>query len=214
MHDKSMPATTLKTTTAPCEETHGAAKKVHQKMKNTTISQAVDSLKIRPRLPVVALLLLAFTSCQPVDAAHSIGQNASVLFNNGIEFDSSHTKADSRHHAAFFTSVHNATCAPSMAGRGGEPSGCRFLSAGLSTLPRARHPRLTAGASQTLTKEATMPGIALRTFRALFPLSARPVSTLPTMADARHLAAQLVAQNKRVLIQRAAYGFTVSEVKA
>lgn len=59
-----------------------------------------------------------------------------------------------------------------------------------------------------------MPRIALRTFRALFPVYAVPVSTLPTLAEARALAALLVSRGKRVAIQSAAQGFAVSEVTA
>ncbi len=64
-------------------------------------------------------------------------------------------------------------------------------------------------ASVTLTKEASMPGITLRAFRALFPRTTRPVSTLPNEAEARALAALLVAQGQRALIHRTATGFAV-----
>ncbi|NDV12488.1 hypothetical protein [Crenobacter caeni] len=59
-----------------------------------------------------------------------------------------------------------------------------------------------------------MPSITLRAFRAVFPLSARTVSTMPTLAEARALAALLVSMGKRVVIQSAAQGFTVAEVAA
>ncbi|RQW23308.1 hypothetical protein EHS17_14395 [Rhodobacteraceae bacterium CH30] len=59
-----------------------------------------------------------------------------------------------------------------------------------------------------------MPSIALRTFRAIFPLFAYPVATVAHEAEARALAALLVAQGKRATIQRAEQGFTVSEVAA
>ena len=59
-----------------------------------------------------------------------------------------------------------------------------------------------------------MPRIALRVFRALFPLVSRPVSTLSNEAQARALAALLVAQGKRASITHDQNGFTVSEVAA
>lgn len=149
-----------------------------------------------------------------LDDKRIVANNPRVLFNNGTGFSRLNRMADSRHHAAFFTSTHHATRAPSMAGRGGEPSGCRFHSAGLLTPPRARHPRLAAGASLTLRMEATMPSIALRAFRAVFPLHAYRVSTVATLPEARALAALLVASGKRAVIQPAAAGFAVAEVCA
>ncbi|MXR36692.1 hypothetical protein [Craterilacuibacter sinensis] len=59
-----------------------------------------------------------------------------------------------------------------------------------------------------------MPNSIRRAVRALFPLTARPVSTLPNLSEARALAALLVAQGRRVSIAPAAHGFTVSEVAA
>ncbi|WP_199155697.1 hypothetical protein [Chromobacterium sp. ASV23] len=57
-----------------------------------------------------------------------------------------------------------------------------------------------------------MPGITLRAFRALFPQVTRPVSTLPNEAQARALAALLVAQGQRALIHRTAAGFAVEVI--
>lgn len=59
-----------------------------------------------------------------------------------------------------------------------------------------------------LTKEATMPSIA-RALSRLFPATAVPVSTLPTLAEARALSALLVAQGRRAVFHRTAQGFTV-----
>ena len=50
-----------------------------------------------------------------------------------------------RRASGFFVFVSRYWCAFSMAGRSGEPSGCRFQDAGLLTLPRASRPRLAAG---------------------------------------------------------------------
>lgn len=206
----------VKTTTAPCAATHGAAGNTVDSSsgaQHSTLRQGIDCVRFHPRVLFWLLVLGSLNACQPVDAAANLGDNAPVPFNSGTGFDSPNSKADSRP-AAIFTSVINATRAPSMAGRGGEPSGCRFLTAGLSTLPRACHPRLTAGSGSKPSKEATMPSVALRTFRALFPVCAIPVSTLPTLPEARALAALLVARGKRVAIQPAAQGFAVSEVTA
>ncbi|WP_169829010.1 hypothetical protein [Chromobacterium amazonense] len=57
-----------------------------------------------------------------------------------------------------------------------------------------------------------MPNIALRAFRALFPKATRPVSTLPNEAQARALAALLVAQGQRALIHRTVAGFAVEVI--
>ncbi|ERE07082.1 hypothetical protein [Pseudogulbenkiania ferrooxidans] len=57
-----------------------------------------------------------------------------------------------------------------------------------------------------------MPHIALRAIRALFPQVTRPVSTLPNEAQARALAALLVAQGQRALIHRTAAGFAVEVI--
>ncbi|MEN7430595.1 hypothetical protein VA599_07535 [Chromobacterium sp. TRC.1.1.SA] len=57
-----------------------------------------------------------------------------------------------------------------------------------------------------------MPGIILHAFRALFPATAIPVSTLPNEAQARALAALLVAQGQRALIHRTAAGFAVEVI--
>lgn len=172
-------------------------------------------LSRRMKQGLIVGVVLALFSCQPVDATANLGDNALVPFNSGTGFSSPNDIGGQPPLAAIFTSVHNATRAPSMAGRGGEPSGCRFLCPGLLTLPRACHPRLAAGSgSDSDIGGTTMPRIALRTFRALFPLTAVPVSTLPTLAEARALAALLVSRGKRVAIQPAAQGFAVSEVTA
>ncbi len=146
---------------------------------------------------------------------HQQRHNAPVPFNSGTGFGDLTTSADSRL-AAFFMSVCNTIGAPfSMAGRGGDTFGY----AG-SDVP-VRQPRHVPAtpvwrriAGPTLTSEATMPSIALRVVRALFPVFSVPVSTVPTHAQACAMARLLVSQGKRVAIAPAAQGFTVSEVKA
>lgn len=59
-----------------------------------------------------------------------------------------------------------------------------------------------------------MPQALTRALRALFPVTTVAVSTLPTLAEARALAALLVAHGRRACIAPAARGFTVSEVVA
>ena len=91
-------------------------------------------------------LVLAPVFCQQIDAVANLGDNTSVLFNSGTGFSSlNHTKADTAAQAAFLCPS-NAIRAPSMVGRGGEPSGCRFLGAGLLTLPCACPPPFSSGA--------------------------------------------------------------------
>ena len=142
--------------------------------------------------------------------------NPPVPFNNGPGLATGYKKADSRL-AAIFTSVCNTIGASfSMAGRGGDTFGY----AGSFLPVRQPHhvpatPRLaTRARASQLKKEATMPSIALRAIRALFPVFSVPVSTVPTHAQAYAMARLLVSQGKRVAIAPAAQGFTVSEVKA
>ncbi|KZE25329.1 hypothetical protein AVW16_03240 [Crenobacter luteus] len=57
-----------------------------------------------------------------------------------------------------------------------------------------------------------MSHIIPRALSRLFPVFSSPVSTLPTLAEARALAALLVSRGKRVSIAPAAHGYTVAEV--
>ncbi|TCP10893.1 hypothetical protein EV683_11710 [Crenobacter luteus] len=57
-----------------------------------------------------------------------------------------------------------------------------------------------------------MTHIIPRALSRLFPVFAVPVTTLPTLAEARALAALLVSRGKRVSIAPAAHGYTVAEV--
>lgn len=59
-----------------------------------------------------------------------------------------------------------------------------------------------------------MPKCIHRAMRTLFPLHAVPVSTVPTQAEARALAALLTTTGKRALVYAAPAGFTVSKVAA
>ena len=149
-----------------------------------------------------------------VDWKLAMVNNDHALFNSGASFDRLNTKADSRP-AAIFTSVRNTIGTPSMSGLGvGYLRVCRFLCAGLSTHALCPAPPFDSGGSSLmLTKEATMPSIS-RALSRLFPSVSVAVSTLPTLAEARALSALLVSHGKRVCIQSAAQGFTVSEVKA
>lgn len=134
-------------------------------------------------------------------------QTDSAPFNSGAGFDSPIPTADSRQHAAFFASVTYAIGASmiSMVGRSGEglrPAGIRW--AGLSTLLRACHPRLTAGSRSNLTNGATiMASLALRACRALLSCSLA-VSIIRPAADlteARRMAADLIAQDRRCSVR-------------
>ncbi|MBS1191010.1 MAG: hypothetical protein H6R10_2802 [Rhodocyclaceae bacterium] len=59
-----------------------------------------------------------------------------------------------------------------------------------------------------------MPKSICRALRALFPLQAVPVSTLPTQAEARALGAMLASAGKRAVIYPMQGGYRVSEVAA
>lgn len=67
---------------------------------------------------------------------------------------------------------------------------------------------------ETAVQEASMPKSVRRAVRALFPLYAVHVSTLPNQAEARALAALLTRNGKRAVVYRAQQGFTVLEVAA
>lgn len=71
--------------------------------------------------------------------------NLRAVFNHTDGFSSLQYLGEHRRASGFFVFVSRYWCAFSMAGRSGEPSGCRFQDAGLLTLPRASRPRLAAG---------------------------------------------------------------------
>lgn len=80
-----------------------------------------------------------------VDAAANVGHNVPVLFNSGTGNASPNIEADTAARAVFLRPSH-ATRAPfPMVGRGGEPSGCRFLYAGLANPATCLPPRMQAG---------------------------------------------------------------------
>ncbi|WP_243694747.1 hypothetical protein [Crenobacter luteus] len=83
-----------------------------------------------------------------------------------------------------------------------------------SANPALRRPtRLAAGSGNSnANPEGTMTHIIPRALSRLFPVFAVPVTTLPTLAEARALAALLVSRGKRVSIAPAAHGYTVAEV--
>ena len=147
---------------------------------------------------------------------HQQLHNPPVPFNSGPGLATGYTKADSRL-AAIFTSVRNTIGASfSMAGSGGDTFG---YAGSLVPVRQPRHvpatPRLaTRERASQLTKEATMPSIALRAIRALFPLTAVPVPTVPTHAQACAMARLLVFQGKHAVIAPAGHGLIVSEVQA
>ena len=143
-----------------------------------------------------------------VDATRAISNNAPAAFNSAAGFDSPNTQADDTAPAVFLRPYH-ATRAPSMAGRGGEPSGCRFPVSGLLTLPRACHPRLTAGGGSNPTQEAPMPKLAHALAR-LFPAAVRTVARFPIESEAISFARAYLAQTGRaVRVAPAAAGFDV-----
>ncbi|BAK75345.1 hypothetical protein NH8B_0510 [Pseudogulbenkiania sp. NH8B] len=150
-----------------------------------------------------------------LDHSTPLPDNLPVPFNSGTGFGDPNNLADSRL-AAIFTSVCNTTGASiSMAGRGGEafgPAGAKLPVRQPCHVPAT--PVWRRGAGLTLNLEATMPSISTRISRALFPVFAVPVTTLPTLAEARTLASRLVSQGRRACIQSDAQGFAVSEVKA
>lgn len=146
--------------------------------------------------------------------SHQQRHNSPVPFNSGTGFGDSNIQADSRRMRHFLRPSH-ATRAPSMAGRGGDTFG--YAGSCMPVRQPCHAPATPVWrrmAGLMLIQEATMPSIALRAIRALFPLTAVPVSTVPTHVEACALARLLVSQGKRATVAPAGRGFTVSEVKA
>ena len=81
--------------------------------------------------------------------------NLRAVFNHTDGFDSPQYLGEHRRASGFFVFVSRYWCAFSMAGRSGEPSGCRFQDTGLSTLPRASHPDWTREAGCLTILECT-----------------------------------------------------------
>lgn len=82
---------------------------------------------------------------RPLTISRIMGNNPPAVFNRTDRFSSLQHTGEHRRARGFFTFVSRHSCAFSMAGRGGEPSGCRFQYAGLLTLPCASRLRLAAG---------------------------------------------------------------------
>jgi hypothetical protein len=171
---------------------------------------------VQPRSRVwwwVAEVVLALASCQQVDAAANLGDNARVAVNPAAGRGNPSYVGGCRRESGFFASVRLAV--PSMAGRAGQPLGWPVPTTGISTPVRsATHRGKWVAEIKPLVGGNAMPSVTMRAFRALFPVYAIPVSTLPTLPEARALAALLVSRGKRVAIQPAAQGFAVSEVTA
>lgn len=147
-----------------------------------------------------------------LDQHHPTRHHGPVAFNSATGLGGPNSKADSRLFAAIFTSVRNTIGAPSMSSHGGRAFG---LAGSLLPVRQSCHvlgtPLGGGMLSFTLSKEASMPGIVTRISRALFSRSA-PVSIIrpaSSLADARRLAAELIATGARVRIAPAAQGFDV-----
>lgn len=144
-----------------------------------------------------------------LDKAWPLPNNVNVLFNSGTGNASpNNTLADTAAQAVFLRPYH-ATRAPFLwRAVVGSLRAAGSNVPVLQTLPRACHPDCKRGAGLKPTLEATMPSIT-RALSRLFPATAVPVSTLPTLAEARALSALLVAQGRRAVFHRTAQGFTV-----
>jgi len=150
-----------------------------------------------------------------VDWKLAMVNNDRALFNSGAGRGNPISKADSRRMRHFLRPSHTIGASFSMAGHGGNTFGYAGpLLPVFHIPPCACHPnRGKLGAGLMLSKEAIMPKLS-RALSRLFPAIPVAVSTLPTLAEARALSALLVSRGKRVCIQSAGQGFTVSEVKA
>ncbi|AXK40690.1 hypothetical protein [Crenobacter cavernae] len=164
-------------------------------------------------LDALALRALDDERAGRLDAMPADSENAPVVFNSATEIGVSNAQADSRPTRRFLRPSHTIGASSSMAGRGGRAFGLAgSLCAGTPIPPCACHPRLASGGGFDTAQEATMPRTISRALAHLFPVFAVPVSTLPTLAEARALAALLVSRGRRAVIQPAAAGFTVAEV--
>ena len=172
----------------------------------------------RLRLSLLAgLVLLLAVSCDSshatsLDHAANLGQNVRVAVNPAAGNASPNIEADTAARAVFLRPSH-ATRAPfPMVGRGGEPSGCRFLYAGLANPAMCLPPRLQAGSGFYPIEEATMSSIT-RALSRLFPAAVSPVAQFPNASEAVTFARQYLAQTGRaVSIVPARRGFAVQIV--
>lgn len=141
--------------------------------------------------------------------------NALVLVNPSTGRENPIAQADNRRDGGFFTSVHRYWCAFSMAGRSRASFGwAGSLCAGFSPLLRACHPRREKRLAGIQTaQEAIMPSIALRSIRALSPIT-HTISIAATMAEAQIIARlHLARTGHAVRIAPASVGFSVVEVR-
>lgn len=143
--------------------------------------------------------------------------NPPVAFNSATGIGVPNAMADSRPYAAFFMSVRNTIGTSSAAGRGGRVLALAGShSAGTPILPRACHPRLASGGGLTPRYGGHAMSKLHRALRALFSRTHSAVSIVrpaANLADARRVAADLVAAGARVRIQPAGTGFDVMEVQ-
>lgn len=157
---------------------------------------------------------LRLSSLHHIDHPNRRRYGGTVVFNSATEIGVSNNKADGRLMRHFLCPSNTIGASFSMAGRGGR---VERLAGPLLPVRQSRHAPATLdwrrGVGITLNKEATMPSIALRVIRTLFPIYAAPISTLPTLIEARTLAALLVAQGRRVVIQHTEAGYTVGGVQ-
>lgn len=169
----------------------------------------------RLRLPLIAgLVLLLAVSCDSshaasLDHAANLGQNVRVAVNPAAGRGNPNQEGGHRRESGFFVPVKRHTCAFSMAGRGGEPSGCRSLLAGFPH-PAMRLPPQPwkVGGGFDPKKEATMPKLA-RALSRIFT-AAHPVAHFPTESEAVLFARQYLAQTGRaVAVAPAVMGFDV-----
>ncbi|TSJ91512.1 hypothetical protein [Chitinimonas sp. BJB300] len=148
-----------------------------------------------------------------LDGCGFLDDHAPVAVNPAIGFGDSENKGGQPPTAAIFTSVTHHKCVHFMAGRGGDTFGyAGFLCTGSPTPPCACHPHLAMGERVKTYKGLPMFLSILSAFRALITPRTIPVSTLPTQAEARALAALLVAHGRSAVIVAASPGYTVSEV--
>lgn len=146
---------------------------------------------------------------RPLDRHGGLPNNGAVVKASGIGVPKSGGQAATV--AAIFSSVDMVP--PSMGG----PCGAAQAAPDPDPVRQPawfRPPRLASGQAEVIDRcqEAIMPKILTRILRALFPLQANPVSTLPTQAEARALGALLTSQGKRAVVYQDRGGFTVSEV--
>lgn len=149
-----------------------------------------------------------------VDKPGDLKNNGHAAKTNAAGIGVPKYRRTSRQHSGYFFVRRHGAPFNGWAVRGS--ASCAGSCTRYANLHGSAHPDWRRGwrKGQTAVQEKTMPKCIHRAMRAIFPLHAVPVSTVPTLAEARALAALLASSGRRALFYPASVGFTVAEVAA